>query len=119
MKDNVVLGDTNMYETSRLSYLNLNKRVAKLTQFGMFVCVVLLALLPPGILLAIYSLGVTVACPLIATVLPGFFYYTITRDSQDNPEDKTNKCQLWMGFIYFLFNLICMPLLLMLTMYTI
>jgi hypothetical protein len=92
-----VKSSTIVSEPNRLSYQNLSRKTTHITQYSMFFCVFLLALLPPEILLSIYSVTCTVACPLIATVLPGFFYYTITKDSQDattttQEEEKSSKC---------------------------
>lgn len=56
-----------------------------------FALVFLLAMVPPDNLLYIYSITVTVACPLIATVLPGFFSYINIKVNFD-PE-KNTKCQ--------------------------
>lgn len=75
--------------------------------------VVLLALLRPISLLVIWSITCTICCPLIAAVIPGYLYYRKLKSGYE--ESSLEKLPL----IYALVQLIMMPLLLMLTIYSI
>lgn len=77
----------------------------------------LLAMIPPEVLLVIWSITCTVACPLIATVLPGFFYYVNAKVNYD-PE-QSGKLKQAYGLLYASFGLIVMPIFLVFTIYTV
>ena len=106
---------TNDQVPCRLSYYKLSEKVKWWVIIATFGQVYVLSLVPPTYLLNIYSVVVTVACPLIATVLPGLFAYTYVKQNYD--QEQTTKCQQWYGFIYACFGLFIMPLFLMLTIY--
>lgn len=101
----------------RLSYEQMDEETKYKVSLGVFALVVLLALLPPMLLLNIYALTITVCCPLIATVLPGFFFYINARMNSD--PDQDSKLTQAQGIVYACFGLFMMPLFLMLTMYSI
>lgn len=101
----------------RHSYYKINTKVKLIAENLTFVLVVLLALIPPKMLLNCWSITCTVACPLIATVLPGFFYYTQAGLNHDKDEkSKQKKCY---GLIYSIVGILFLPSFLMLTIYTI
>ena len=102
---------------ARHSYFQLDVQTKNAASVILFSIVVVLALLPPGLLLDIWSVVCTVCCPLIATVLPGFFYYINLKHNRDLNDDETKfKCA---PLTYAVVSLAMMPLLLMLTMYSI
>ena len=102
---------------ARLSYYQLDSKTKNFASTLLFGTVVLLALLPPGLLLDIWSVVCTVCCPLLATVLPGFFYYINLKQNRDLNYDETRfKCA---PLTYAVVSLAMMPILLMLTMYSI
>ena len=101
----------------RLSYEQMDAKTKAKVSHAVLAAVVILAMLPPMLLLNIYSLTITVCCPLIATVLPGFFYYINSKMNSD-PEQNGKFTQA-VGLVYACFGLFVMPLFLMLTMYTI
>lgn len=113
MKDNVEIG-----YPARLAYHLLEERKKRVTLVFLFLAICLLAITPPYSCLVIYSVTCTVTCPLIATVLPGLFYYRVSKADSDL-EQAAQKRQSAFGFGYFLLNLAVLPFYLMLTMYAI
>jgi SNF family Na+-dependent transporter len=101
----------------RLSYEQMDNRLKRIISYGVLAVVVALAMVPPKCLVNIYAIAVTVCCPLIATVLPGFFFYINSKINND--AEQNSKFSQAVGLVYACCGLFVMPLFLMLTMYTI
>lgn len=95
----------------------MDTRTKRIISYGVLAVVVVLAMIPPEVLLNIYAVAVTVCCPLIATVLPGFFFYINAK--MNNDPEQNGKVSQAVGLVYACCGLFVMPLFLMLTMYTI